>query len=953
MTLEQQLANFVTYSQQHIKGDEKGEAQIFLDRLFVAFGYPDGIKGAEATAERRIKFTLDEKSPTRFADLVIEGRVLIEMKKRGEDPGKHQLQALDYWKYLTPHPRYIILCNFDEFWVYDMERQVDYPLAKLPLINLPQSYGALLFLLPKPENPIFTKEFDLVELTKDAAKKLGEIFTLLLRPRSNGDILSAEQAQRFILQSMLALFSEDIGLLPRYTFTRIIDDCLEDSTKSYELIALLFFLMNIPGKKPTGRFYDVDYFNGGLFQQIYPVLLKPEELRLLREVANYNWAKIRPAIFGTIFESSMSATERHNAGAHFTSEIDILRVVEPVIVRPWNDRITAAKSPETLRVLHDELCRYRVFDPACGSGNFLYVAYREMKRLERQLLIKWRELTADAILLTQTVSIRQFYGFDIKPFAVELAKVTLMIAKKLVAVDELDLNENALPLDNLNDNIQVADALLTDWPDFDACIGNPPYLGWNKIKPEYGAEYVNKVRAKFSNVSGKADYCVYWFRKAHDVMKKGARCGLVGTKTISQSYSRTGSLDYIVAHEGKIFEAIALIPWSGEAGVSISIVCWSKGEPPYRPARLWINNAQDVLEVDEINTSLSPKIDVTHAKILSINISPKRLYQGITPGHEAFVITFEQGRDLIHRDLFSRKVIFPYMTGRDLTSMPAGKPSRLIIDLNDYDSLEIRQFREVYKYVETNILPVREEKAKIEQAQNERLRKDNPNASLNHHHENFLKQWWKHAWGRAELFAQLKGKTRFICCSLVTKRPIFDFVSTDIKISAKLQAFLFDDDYSYGILQSSLHWEWVLMKGTTLEVRPTYGEEVFNTFPWPQQPTPQQVRIIAQAARMLHEYRREVMRKSERLTMRDLYRSLEKPGKNPLKDLHETLDKAVMAAYGFDEQGDILAQILTLNSVVAAHIENGEPTTAPGIPTDYPDPSELVSEGCITPSELI
>ena len=196
---------------------------------------------------------------------------------------------------------------------------------------------------------------------------------------------------------------------------------------------------------------------------------------------------------------------------------------------------------------------------------------------------------------------------------------------------------------------------------------------------------------------------------------------------------------------------------------------------------------------------------------------------------------------------------------------------------------------------------------------------------------------------------------RYIGCSQVTKRPIFDFISARIRPDVTIQVFAFDDDYSFGILQANAHWQWFTEKGSTLTERFRYTpHSVFDTFPFPQHPTPDKVEAVADAGRALHEYRRNEMEKSESgLTLRDMYRTLELPGANPLRDLHDALDQAVLAAYRFDAARDILEQLLALNFEVAAKIERGEPVTAPGIPPDYPDPGELVSDGCIQPPDLI
>jgi type II restriction/modification system DNA methylase subunit YeeA len=236
------------------------------------------------------------------------------------------------------------------------------------------------------------------------------------------------------------------------------------------------------------------------------------ELTLLAESAAENWSKVNPAIFGTLFEGSMGKKERHAFGAHFTTEADIQKVVLPTIVRPWRERIANAKTLKDLLSLRNELLTFRVLDPACGSGNFLYVAYRELKRLEFELLDKMQANFSAKSIPKETgrsslIATNQFYGIDIKPFAVELARVTLLIGKKLALDEERSRIEKgehdffgemepALPLDNLDKNILCEDALFCQWPKADAIIGNPPYQSKNKMQQEYGPAYVRKVRAE-------------------------------------------------------------------------------------------------------------------------------------------------------------------------------------------------------------------------------------------------------------------------------------------------------------------------------------------------------------------------------------------------------------------------------------------------------------------------
>jgi type II restriction/modification system DNA methylase subunit YeeA len=310
-----------------------------------------------------------------------------------------------------------------------------------------------------------------------------------------------------------------------------------------------------------------------LFKEIHPIELEIGELRILDAAAGADWTKVRPSIFGNIFEGAFQSDEgkkkRHAHGIHFTSEGDIKRIVLPTIVDYWGDRIAAAHSLDELQVLHRELNEYKILDPACGSGNFLYVAYQDLKAVEFDLLQRL-QLLDPSRSYQSLVTPQQFFGMDINSFAVELAKVTLMIGRA-VAIRKLDLPENSLPLDTLDKNIVCADALFTDWVKADAIIGNPPFLGGKKLRQDLGDEYVEKVYQKFPDVAGQPDFCVFWFRKASDLLDDQGRAGLVGTNSISQVTGRKASLEYIVSNGGIIHDAVSTQEWSGDAAVHVRV----------------------------------------------------------------------------------------------------------------------------------------------------------------------------------------------------------------------------------------------------------------------------------------------------------------------------------------------------------------------------------------------
>lgn len=953
------LKTFVAWTGAHISGDEKGEAQIFLDRLFQAFGWP-GLLDAGANCEKRIK---NDSGGTAFADLVWKPIVLIEMKRRGTDLSRHYRQAFDYWTRLVPgRPRYVVLCNFDEFWVYDFETQMDVPIDTLALTDLPTRFGPLAFLSKEEATPVFGNHQETV--TRQAADKLAECFNSLLA-RGVDHALS----QRFVLQFLMALFAEDIGLLERYMVVRLLDQCARPRD-AYDLLGGLFEAMNTPTGTKGGRYKGVAYFNGGLFQVPARIELQQTELAKLKDAAKFDWSKVRPEIFGALFEHSLGKEERHAFGAHFTSPADIMKIVGPTIVEPWRAAIEGAKSLRELGALLVRIETFKVLDPACGSGNFLYIAYRELKRLETRI---YERMVQDYKSVNPTgrpfgfVLTRNFYGMDVNPFAVEIAKVTMMLAHKL-AIDELRSTENALPLDNLDANIVVADALIqkngthTTWPTADVIIGNPPFLGAKLLKPARGADYVDAVRRAYPKVPGMADYCVYWFRRAQDHLRPctiadpfSGRAGLVGTQNIRNNQSRVGGMDYIVEN-GTVVDAVDNQPWSGEANVSVSIVNWVKTKSPKllpKKRHLWFKADPvpggsrrargagsavkifdlNMREVPFINSALSDQQDVSIAAILSNNEG--FCYTGQYPRHDGFMIDGATARQFIAASAANRQVVWPFLVGDEMLS--GASADRWVIDFQTRSILEAQAFTLPFSHVERHVLPYITALAATEREKTEKKTGQD---------QNWLSSWWRHFRPRPELIGKISGIGRYLVCSRVTKRPIFAFVSSTIRPGDALSCFVLPDDYSFGILQSNAHWQWFVAKCSKLTERFRYTpESVFDTFPWPQSPSKRQVDAIAEAGRDIRRIRDAALARPNG-SLRALYRTLELPGNNPLRDANAALDAAVLGAYGFSARDDLLSHLLGLNQTVSAAIEHLQTVTGPGIPRNYRNQAALVTTDC-------
>jgi len=885
------LHNFVFFCNQHIRGSEKSEAQVFLDRFFKAFGHKGALE-AGATYETRVAKG-SKNNKIGFADLVWKPRVLIEMKKRGEDLKKHYEQAERYWVRLAPNrPKYTILCNFDEFWIYDFENQVDTPVDTISLEQLPERSGAFTFMEFENKTPLFNN--NQVAITDRTARKLGELYQLIVeRFKKNNSIdLDELKIQRFLLQCVLALFSEDHGLLPCDLFVSCIQDCLSGAS-TYDVLGGLFREMNQPGITPAGRYKGVDYFNGGLFSVIHPLELTKEELNFLDSCARENWNQIRPSIFGNIFEGAIDTKQRHAHGIHFTSEADIRQIVRPTISDYWEERIEAASTIGELNTLQMELCSYRVLDPACGSGNFLYVAYQELKRLEKKLIDKIAERRRTPVKQVEMgfVTPLQFYGMDINPFAVQLARATMMIARK-IAIDKQGLTEPVLPLDTLDKNIVCQDALFTDWIKADAIIGNPPFLGGYRVRQELGDEYAESVFEKFSEVHAQIDFSSYWFRLAHNHIGASGRAGLVATNSISQGKSRKVSLDYITQNGGYIHEAISTQPWSGEANVHVSIVNWSRKEPK----AYYLDNHV----VSRINSSLKSTTDVSHATRLRTNLNYS--FIGTQPNGKGFLVTESQVQAWIKSDPKNREILKLFSSATDLARNPHGIPRRWIIDFGDMTIEEVSDYELPLAHVRTYVKPERDNNREVV----------------------LREKWWRFKRTNEAMRKAVASLPLYFNIPCHSKWFIFVPADKSWLPGNSTVVVASHDFYILGILTSKVHRIWVKAQSSTLKGDTRYTPNTcFETFPFPQAPDANLVQHICTTATELHDYRTEQMERKQ-WGITQLYNKFFDEPSSQLYKLHAKLDQLVMQAYGFNSDDAVLERLLALNLALAEKEKRGE-----------------------------
>jgi hypothetical protein len=763
------------------RGTERSEAQTFCNELLDCYG----------TTRKEVAAFEERTGAGGFIDMIWPEVCLIEMKRpsEAEKLSEHREQALSYWQEVSKKagesgkkaPDWIVLCAFQRFEVLDPDAGWDRPADEFPLAELPERFSSLRFLSGKA--PYFRASQ--ADLSRDAVASLTDLYAAL-RERRAGDL---DMLRVFILQVVWAMFAEDLGLLPDSVLSRVLEGLIEDPKRSSaDDLGQLFRYLSEPTPRPAeGSIYaGTPFANGGLFEQAAQVHLTTEELTTLREACNLDWRQVEPAIFGSILQGALGKDKQWALGAHYTAEADIMKVVAPTVVEPWSERIESLASAAEAADAWRRLMAYVVLDPACGSGNFLYVAYRELRHLELRLRERLAELRAAEGIAAQEMleffPVSNMRGIEVEVFAAELARVTLWMGHKLAA-DEMGkhgLSEPTLPLVDLS-GIKRAHALRVEWPEADAIVGNPPYHGSQMLRGELGDEEIDFLKREFG--IGVKDYSVYWFRKAHERLSPRGRAGLVATNSVTQNRNREPSLEWIVENGGAITNAVSKQEWTGDATVNVSIVNWVK-EPARLPDRLVL----DRLEVDAISTSLRPLAqDVNAAVRLPANAG--FAFQGPIPVGDGFILDRAEAAALLERsEADYGEVVRPYLIGRDIAEDPGQQPRRWIVDFATRRLEDAERWPAALGLVRDRVKPERDRN------------KD----------KRFREHWWLFGRPRGAMRVALKPLDRYIGGTATGKRLHFCWVDSKTCPSNAMNVFAFGDDYSMGVLCSGAHdaWAW-------------------------------------------------------------------------------------------------------------------------------------------------
>ncbi|UFX46437.1 MULTISPECIES: class I SAM-dependent DNA methyltransferase [Bradyrhizobium] len=936
----------------------------FLD-LCALFGHPTPTED-DPTGER---FAF-EKGATKvgggrgFADVWKRDHFAWEYKRKNGNLDAALLQLIRYAPALESPPLQVV-CDVDRFRIHTAWTNTVPTTYEIELEDLaePAKREILrnVFHAPEKLKPTKTR----AAVTAEAADKFS---TIASRLRGKG---TADEIAHFVNQLVFCFFAQSVKLLPDGLFPKLLQRSTQNPERAKNYLNKLFEAMESGGEFDLN---DIAWFNGGLFDGRRALPLDASDIGLLVAAGSLDWSLIDPTIFGTLFERFLDPDKRAQIGAHYTDQDKIAKIIDPVILRPlraeWElakqeitaflrgertppmrkkpqRRMTKQEAAEEARSRYLERLRnLRILDPACGSGNFLYLALQGVKDLENKANLECEILGLEPRL--PVVGPEIVRGIEINPLAAELARTTIWIGDIQWRLRN-GIHAKPKPILRKLDAIEGRDALVAtistllshgkragakdrsdaqyveaDWPEAEFIVGNPPFLGIRLMRQALGDDTVQRLFEVYDGrVSREADLVCYWFEKARKALMSGqtSRVGLVATNSIRGGANRK-VLEQIGA-ESRVFEAWSDEPWVVDgAAVRVSLVCFGKGDDALK---------LDGEPVASINPDLSSTIDLTKARRLADNVGVA--FMGDTKGG-AFDIPGELARKWLKLPLNpngrpNSDVLRPWRNGMDMTRRSR---DMWIIDFGwEMSEREASLYEAPFQYIKEHVLP--------ERSKNRR--------------DAYRERWWRHVEPRPGMWNALKGKDRVIVTPEVSRHRVFTWLSTQVVPDHKLQVIARDDDTTLGILLSKWHLMWSLGVGSWHGVGndPRYTiSSSFETFPFPGGLTPNlpaarlgreaRATAISKAARRLEELRQawlnpaglvrteaEVVpgypmrvvasdaaaEKSLReRTLTELYN--QRP--HWLTEAHRALDSAVASAYGWPSDisdDDALASLLALN----------------------------------------
>jgi len=803
-------------------------------------------------------------------------------------------------------------------------------------------------------------------VTQEVAKRLATVSQALERNHAPHDVAT------FLMRCIFTMFAEDVELLPKDSFTSLLEHCLDDPGAFAPLVTDLWAKMDAP--EPARRFFSglrvyLRHFNGWLFRDAVAIELRREQIRELLGAARTRWTDVEPAIFGTMLEQAIDPEERSRLGAHYTPRAYVERLATATIMEPlradWQRIQTqaeqaqedgdSARAIEIVQQFLRKLCTVRVLDPACGTGNFLYVALELMKRLEGDVIDVMVRLGGDEPVEGDTIDPHQFLGIETNPRAAAIAQLVLWIGY-LQQHYKTYSSHPTEPILRAFNNIQEADALLewpadapepleqlwrgeivprrAGWPEAEFIVGNPPFIGNKRMRERLGSEYVEALRQVYPRVVESVDLVMYWWSRAADLLSDpdGAlrRFGYVTTSSITQTFNRRVLESYVGGDKPLyLVLAIANHPWeklannegARSAAVRIAMTVAERGNGE---GVLFTVEEAKALDSDRPAISYSERKGVITAdltvgpaayKAVPLRANSEIAHQGVILVGEGFRLTRAEVVQLGYNPESLPPVIKKYLIGRDIVQRAE---ERYIID---FYGLSAAQARKEYPNLWEVIL------ARVKPQRNEVRRKKT------------REEYWIYGEPRSRMRAAMVGLDRYIVTCRTARHRIFSFLSGDHLPADKIIAIAADDPFYLAVLSSRAHILWAERTGGWLGAGndSNYNHsECFAKFPFPE-PDADLRRRLGLAGEELDVFRKMLQAEIPELTLTGLYNLLGRVQREEILDdaecalalrasprtllqMHAEIDAMVSKAYGWGSLSDeqILERLVSLNITRAA-----------------------------------
>lgn len=976
----------------HVGAAERANYQLYLIELAEAIGVerprpaPQGGRVAEA-APYQFEYpvqatTRDGATTTNFIDLFKQGCFALEAKDAEDGSSNLRLltgafgQVSNYAKDLSERPPYIMVLDVGKTLIvwdrwagtyggFNAGRRIDLR----TLVDRPEDVALLRDIWTDPTLRDPRRHAQAV--TEEIAALLAELAATLERRGHD-----QERVARFLIRCVFTMFAEDVHLLPDASFRRLLEAVQPSGPGGF--VAAAEALWKAMDQGALFGYHRLLRFNGHFFRDAEALPIDVEELALLRRAAEADWSAVEPTIFGTLLVRALTPEERHRLGAEYTPRAFIERLVRPTVEEPVRERWAAVQAevlqlrergrPADLRTakarlveFHDWLRGLQILDPACGSGNFLYVTMHSLKRVEVEVFRLLADLHGGQLgVRLAEIDPGQFHGIEVKAWAREIAELTLWIGYHQFWRQHHDVQPDE-PLLRDTGTLEHRDAVLAwdairhdperdrpdpmpritspvtgqlvpdpearlpymeyvnprpaDWPEADFIIGNPPYLGNKRMREAFGDGYVDALRAAYPELPDSIDYVMYWWVRAAEAVASGRtiRAGLITTNSITQLFHQP-----LVAQAADMGAHVVWAapdhPWqdaSDAAAVRVAMTVLARDAA--HAVRVDVDDAGSIARVVEaarLNADLTAGADVVRASSVPLRANERLSFRGFAPVGAGFILDRQEAEQLLRLDPRHAEIIRPFRHGKCLTARPRDE---FIIDFGTRTEDEARQYPVLFDIVRTRVKPEREAKA-------------DPGRK---------RYWWRFGRTNAELRAGVSGLPRYLATPYVARHRFFTFLEPEIAPDDMIVAIATDEPYVLGVLSSVIHVAWADAAGTRLGVGndPRYNNpRCFDAFPFPD-PQPTLRAVIAERGAAIDTHRRAALARDPRVTMTGMYNVVEKlrtgePLSPPeqavhtlaacsvLRDLHDELDRLVAEAYGWPwplSREEILDRLVTLH----------------------------------------